>query len=333
MSKDQNLKSLPTVLYNRALNSGDTEFRTWALEELNKTIPYSGCIWRRLTSANRRIYGVSSVDLAASFSSAWDRNKDADPLARNMQQQPNTVHRMASLDKVDTPFQSPLYHSLYKPQGIAHAMGVEYQSAVGAPVNEVMLFRSHEHAPFSNQEAEQLETFVIDAIEAAACAHFVNLSRPQAPYWQQVSALADSSGRLYEVQGEFLALIHQHYPDWDGQELPFPIRHTEHNQVQRSGPLRLYTSQQADLILIRAWESANIDLLSPQERSIVNAVCQGKTYKAIAKEMDLAASTVSTHVYSACKKIGVRGKNALIQAVSAHPDEVHQGSGAKSKSQ
>jgi len=52
--------------------------------------------------------------------------------------------------------------------------------------------------------------------------------------------------------------------------------------------------------------------LSRREREVVAAVTRGETTKAIAESLGVSPHTVIEHIERACRKIGVRGRKALI---------------------
>lgn len=53
-------------------------------------------------------------------------------------------------------------------------------------------------------------------------------------------------------------------------------------------------------------------LLSKKEREVVSWICQGKSYKAVASEMQLSVNTVKTHMKHIYKKLKVKSKAELI---------------------
>jgi DNA-binding NarL/FixJ family response regulator len=55
--------------------------------------------------------------------------------------------------------------------------------------------------------------------------------------------------------------------------------------------------------------------LSPQERAVATAFAAGNSYKEVAREMNLAPTTVRHHLRSAYAKLGISDKGALAQAL------------------
>jgi DNA-binding CsgD family transcriptional regulator len=52
--------------------------------------------------------------------------------------------------------------------------------------------------------------------------------------------------------------------------------------------------------------------LSAREREVVAAIARGESTKAIAAALSVSPHTVAEHVERACRKIGVRGRKALV---------------------
>jgi DNA-binding CsgD family transcriptional regulator len=56
----------------------------------------------------------------------------------------------------------------------------------------------------------------------------------------------------------------------------------------------------------------NLYALSEREREVVAAVARGEPTKCIAASLGVSAYTVQEHLERACRKIGVRGRKALV---------------------
>ena len=71
----------------------------------------------------------------------------------------------------------------------------------------------------------------------------------------------------------------------------------------------------ADLFLVRVWEKTALDRLTQREREVVQAVCRGLSHKEVGRELGLAPTTVSSHLYRAYGKLGVESRSALARLV------------------
>jgi DNA-binding NarL/FixJ family response regulator len=55
-----------------------------------------------------------------------------------------------------------------------------------------------------------------------------------------------------------------------------------------------------------------LDGLSPREQEIARALAEGKTFKSIARQFEIAISTVANHASRIYKKIGVYRREDLV---------------------
>ena len=61
--------------------------------------------------------------------------------------------------------------------------------------------------------------------------------------------------------------------------------------------------------------------LSPREREVVNNILNGETRASAAKKLFISERTVKFHIENCYKKMGVSGKNELIQLFCVNPAE------------
>lgn len=65
-----------------------------------------------------------------------------------------------------------------------------------------------------------------------------------------------------------------------------------------------------------------LDLLTPQERSILQRIARGNRSKEVAEDLGIAPKTVDAHRTSICRKLGVHGKHALTRFAVRHRDRI-----------
>ena len=53
--------------------------------------------------------------------------------------------------------------------------------------------------------------------------------------------------------------------------------------------------------------------ISPREYDIAARIADGKTFREVANDLELAPSTVSTHVYNLYAKLGLKKRSELVQ--------------------
>lgn len=86
---------------------------------------------------------------------------------------------------------------------------------------------------------------------------------------------------------------------------------------------RPYVSRSLTSLLMRPVEpEAPEHVLTASEVRILKAIAAGKTTQAIADELFVSARTVETHRRNMCDKLGLSGKNALLQYVLLHRERI-----------
>jgi DNA-binding NarL/FixJ family response regulator len=68
--------------------------------------------------------------------------------------------------------------------------------------------------------------------------------------------------------------------------------------------------------------------LTPQQLQIASLAAAGLTNKQIAERLFLSPRTVSTHLYQIFPKLGITSRAALRDALSGHPTNHHETTGA-----
>jgi DNA-binding NarL/FixJ family response regulator len=65
-------------------------------------------------------------------------------------------------------------------------------------------------------------------------------------------------------------------------------------------------------------QTPRLDLLTSQERAVLQRIADGKTSKEIADEMGIAPKTVDAHRSNICRKLEIHGPNALGRFATRH---------------
>jgi len=90
------------------------------------------------------------------------------------------------------------------------------------------------------------------------------------------------------------------------------------HQVSRG---RMYVSGSLTSLLLRPAEGASRESsLTDAEMRVLKAIAFGKTTRDIAAELFLSDRTIESHRRNICDKLGLVGKNALLQYVMQHRD-------------
>jgi DNA-binding CsgD family transcriptional regulator len=136
----------------------------------------------------------------------------------------------------------------------------------------------------------------------------------------------DARGGIYLAGERFGDLLATDFGEQDGRRLPFPLPADAvaagagdfavnglYFRLQRNG----------SLLLLHVRRPQPLDALSPRERQIARALAAGKTFKSIAREFDIAISTVANHASRIYRKLGIFRREELVgllrKAVAIEP--------------
>lgn len=122
-------------------------------------------------------------------------------------------------------------------------------------------------------------------------------------------------GTIRSMDANFEVFMRQAVPDWPGQKLPFEIFWTDslpyHGMTFGKLFIRIRALDDGYALTVR--EDRRLTLLSRREQEVVRLVVDGQTFKQVAEQLDLAISTVSTHLYRVYDKLGISKRSELVQ--------------------
>lgn len=136
------------------------------------------------------------------------------------------------------------------------------------------------------------------------------------------AAVVDSRGTIYAASSRFRDLVaKQSNADSDFARLPFaiPAPALEGDEAFFHGPLHFRISPLGNLFQLHARRPLPLDGLSPREQQIARALGNGKTFKSVARQYDIAVSTVANHASRIYRKLGIYRREDLVDLVRRPP--------------
>lgn len=135
------------------------------------------------------------------------------------------------------------------------------------------------------------------------------------------AALVDRNGCLYMASDTFRASIHAAFGvSGDLSHLPFtlpPSALEGEGGFFDIGDLHFRLVVEGGLYLLHARQPHPLDALSPREQEIARALASGKTFKSVARECDIAISTVANHASRIYRKLGIYRREELVGLLRA----------------
>lgn len=304
------LSYMANRLYEGTLAVPPSQFREWLLSELAQWLDCSGAIWRR-NREQASTHGLSVIGLPRNAPTVLIRNRESNPLYEAWKRAPGRAESLDRLMDENEFYGSVLFNRVLKPLGIGRMAGLIWREDQSGLVTEITLYRGIDGPAFQPAELLRLQELAPFLIGSAAHSIFLEAVQPQAHHWNRPVALVDAGGRIYEVQGRFMDVLNAAYPAWNGTSLPFPLPQQASRYPFIIEGLNVYVEAVGDLSRVRVWPRQKLDALTPRELEIAEAIATGRSYKIVAKELGLSASTVSNHLQRIYAKLGLESRTAL----------------------
>ena len=131
-------------------------------------------------------------------------------------------------------------------------------------------------------------------------------------------AIVDEHGVIESADRAFEDYLRRFDSSWDGKKLPFDLiwepRLSKIGQAHKGLFFRI--DQSADKFYVRVRKDRRLPSVSTRELQVAKKLAGGMTFKEIARDLNLAPSTVSTHAYNLYDKLGFRRRAQLVEWVN-----------------
>jgi len=297
------LDDLIPTLYRLAIECEWQEFRSKALQEVTRWSGALGGAWLTRSDGNIGEFSVHPPELGLERAQLIEL-------------------KLAPGDGVSVI--SPLPPTLAA-RGVAGAKNLLAENHLhrGGALNSVLLLYFGKTAP----PAPLFSRALLHLAEAGALALHQYIQRDE---WllslgrtnRGSSAVVDSRGSVYAASSRFRDLVaKESSADVDFARLPFaiPPPALEGDEAFFQGPLHFRIAPLGNLFQLHARRPLPLDGLSPREQQIARALGNGKTFKSVARQYDIAVSTVANHASRIYRKLGIYRREDLVDLVRRPP--------------
>lgn len=124
-------------------------------------------------------------------------------------------------------------------------------------------------------------------------------------------AVCDSASIVHAIDECFLKLLRIEWPQWRGPVLPDPVLRIPDGGKFVGKHLVVEAFQESGGRFLRARERMPVDELSHREHEVARAYSSGRSYKEIGRYYGISPSTVSNHLTTIYRKLGICDKTEL----------------------
>jgi len=306
MSPDQFISQL----YREAPQVPLADFSVWALDLLQQVISFDGAIWGTGHITTNEFHTQSTVDVPVEIFEKLIAYRAINPIIDRLISRTDTAIDMADVINDDDFYQSTLYQQCFKPFGIERILSSIHADERAGIFTLLTLYRYDRQHSFSLQEKQVQSQLLFHLLSAASHRQLIALNEPLIKASPEHSAICDEKGLYHAVQPSFLDILDDHLSSEVRQQFPLAIVTGDRQFSQ--GSLLFNQQRLGDLYRISVRLRSPLDDLTARERQVVDGICQGNTFKQIARALSLSPSTVSNHLYRIYLKLGINTRSELI---------------------
>lgn len=315
----QPLQQYLNDIIDESFTDPDKALKDRLMQRLRELIPFDMALWgsghiQGLTVHNTYLYKLPPVMMEA-----WESFKHQDRLLAGMIETPGVTFDVYDFYARDERKNLEIYKQHAAVFNVENAISTAIPDPETGLLEIMSLYRSRADEPFSADERE-LKQFVFPLmVKLWRQGQIQQLKIKFCDASGGAAAICDGEGWLRYAEPKFLTLVKDQWPDWAGPALPAELDLVEaakDGEQYRGSEVVVESAMLDDLILVQAWPRGSMTMLTPREEQIAESYAAGLTYKEIATELDLAPSTVRSHIESIYRKLEVSNKVELFQLVS-----------------
>ena len=304
-----NIERFIRDLYSHCHSISPDNFRAWALLQLNQVLNFDAAFWGTGHLGQEKFHYITQHGLNDEYGARLIHTLKHNPIREAVLNNLEHPISMSDVYPDEAFFQSLLYRELFEPYGIKRILATGHHQTDSDLYSLISLYRHQENEDFTRDEKEIMARLVYHLVSAASHNYFLHLQQAH-----QAAAICDAHGYYCEVQPEFFERLEQAGIDVKAQRYPLPL------ETQTFAPVRFEIAPLGGLYLITAVLLSPVDQLTERETQIVSWVVQGLTFKEVAKELNVAPSTISNHLYRIYKKLNISSRSELAKLINNNKD-------------
>ncbi|UAA39619.1 helix-turn-helix transcriptional regulator [Paraneptunicella aestuarii] len=304
------IENLIRRLYCQSSRIAPEAFRQWALMQLIDLMNADAALWGTGNLGTLEFHYQEHIGLDDHYGERLANTLDINPIRQAVLQNLHEPVLMSEVFPDEAFFQSELYQNLFEPYGVKRILATGCYEQESGLYTLISLYRFDAENDFNNTDKEHMQRLVYHLNAAASYNYFLHLQQQDEG---QTAAICDKHGIYWQTHPEFFALLHNQANSESSQtadtpKFSYPL--VDGGEYQQ-GDLHIRVTAQGELFRVSVRQLNPLDTLSEREQQIVNWIVQGLTFKEVAKELDLAPSTISNHLYRIYRKLDIASRSQL----------------------
>lgn len=295
-------------LYQDARSMLPEQFQRVSLQRMQTLVPFDFAAWGGGTAYDRQITSLVMLNQSHRLFSTWGEVADRDAYCDLALRQ---TDRVVLFDDVPHFRQSEAYVDHWQSFQARHMAATIMTEPIMGYVSFIGICRDSARQPFSAQERDMKQLLIAHLGSALRLSqeHLLN---------QQVGAeeghgLATRGGQLLYTQSLFRQLMRE---EWGRHSTKIPIavlKLAEKTGIWRGHAIQLQLEPNGNYHLLRAEPLFKPVHMTLRERAIAELFAQGRSHKEVARELDVAPSTVRNHLAHIYRRLNIHNKTELLQ--------------------
>ncbi len=319
MTEDRQLQRFLEEIIRESFTDPDKALKDRLMKRLRGLIPFDMALWASGHTDGLRVHNFYLYNLPDSLMRTWEHIKHQDRLLAGMLENPGVTFDMYDYYASDERQNLEVYRNHSAVYKIENAISTTIKDPDTGLLEIMSLYRSQPDKRFSEAERrlKQLVFPLMVGLWRQGQIQYLKVKYCDAS--GSAAAICDGAGWLRYAEPKFISLVKDQWPDWSGPALPAVldlVRAAKTGGQFRGSEVVVESAILDDLILVQAWPRGSMTMLTPREEQIAESYAAGLTYKEIATELNLAPSTVRSHIESIYRKLEVSNKVELFQLVS-----------------
>jgi len=318
LNSPENISKSLEPLYSCCKTLPIDKFQQWVIDDwLGQYIPHDDAVWV-VHAKDKTIHKYNFLSLYPEAIADWELMKDEDAVTLAYFAQVGTAINSADLPGWQ---QSKSYQSFYDKYNVRQALAIACANDENNLLHIISQNRSDARKYFTESERQFLQTVAPHCVNALNLCNRIStgLDTVVENKLSHITALIDRAGVIHQSTGAFDTFLKKEWNAWHGHKIPKEL----HGWLLLDGQVRQGNYQGDninieahlldDFILLTAIEQSPLDKLTERERSIINLLCDGLSYKEIARILSISPSTVRNHIAKSYIRLGVNNKSTLLK--------------------